>query len=199
MSKACAPPFPYEFSMPGVHDDPGATTPPPRSSVTNMCCTGWAPGLITRLDRRRVLTVVRLGLVLIGAVRDYGSGETVEVCRWRLRDRSGTARGCPIVMRPPVARELIFQLQDDALAHAAIGRLRASGVAARLLPHAPEDIGCRLAVAQTRSALWAALAVIQKVDSAASFQTEWPAEVRPPQNPDSMQEHRLPRTRRPLT
>src|SRR5918992_1901675 len=36
MSKACAPPFPYGLSMPGVHEEPGGTTPPPRSSVTNM-------------------------------------------------------------------------------------------------------------------------------------------------------------------
>src|ERR671925_2119460 len=36
MSNACAPPFPYGLSMPGEHEEPGGTTPPPRSSVTNM-------------------------------------------------------------------------------------------------------------------------------------------------------------------
>src|SRR5919108_1916397 len=38
MSKACAPPLPYGLSMPGEHEEPGGTTPPPRSSVTNMKC-----------------------------------------------------------------------------------------------------------------------------------------------------------------
>src|SRR5918999_4771072 len=33
---ACAPPLPNGLSMPGEHDDPGGTTPPPRSSVTNI-------------------------------------------------------------------------------------------------------------------------------------------------------------------
>src|SRR5919106_4779872 len=45
MSNACAPPLPNGFSMPGVHDEPGGTTPPPRSSVTNMSwssCEGSA-------------------------------------------------------------------------------------------------------------------------------------------------------------
>src|SRR5918992_1985323 len=36
MSKAWAPPFPNGLSIPGEHDEPGGTTPPPRSSVTNM-------------------------------------------------------------------------------------------------------------------------------------------------------------------
>src|SRR5918999_3218094 len=38
MSKACAPPLPIGLSMPGEHEDPGGTTPPPRSSVTNISC-----------------------------------------------------------------------------------------------------------------------------------------------------------------
>src|ERR671924_2305548 len=36
MLNACAPPLPYGLSIPGAHEDPGGTTPPPRSSVTNM-------------------------------------------------------------------------------------------------------------------------------------------------------------------
>src|SRR5688572_14959345 len=36
MSNACAPPLPYGLSIPGAQEDPGGTTPPPRSSVTNM-------------------------------------------------------------------------------------------------------------------------------------------------------------------
>src|SRR5688572_19830750 len=36
MSKACAPPLPTGLSIPGEHEEPGGTTPPPRSSVTNM-------------------------------------------------------------------------------------------------------------------------------------------------------------------
>src|SRR5688500_13025173 len=45
MSKACAPPLPYGLSIPGAQDEPGGTTPPPRSSVTNMrrpSCDGSA-------------------------------------------------------------------------------------------------------------------------------------------------------------
>src|SRR5687768_9497467 len=36
MLNACAPPFPYGLSIPGEQEEPGGTTPPPRSSVTNM-------------------------------------------------------------------------------------------------------------------------------------------------------------------
>src|SRR5688572_1026849 len=35
MSNTCMPPFPMGLSGPGAHVEPGGTTPPPRSSVTN--------------------------------------------------------------------------------------------------------------------------------------------------------------------
>src|SRR5688500_876202 len=35
MSNTCMPPLPMGLSGPGAHDEPGGTTPPPRSSVTN--------------------------------------------------------------------------------------------------------------------------------------------------------------------
>src|SRR5688500_12119461 len=35
-SNTCAPPLPYGLSIPGEQVEPGSTTPPPRSSVTNM-------------------------------------------------------------------------------------------------------------------------------------------------------------------
>src|ERR671919_1847667 len=41
MSNTCAPPFPKGLSRPGSHEEPGGTTPPPRSSVTNMKLPRW--------------------------------------------------------------------------------------------------------------------------------------------------------------